>query len=433
MHTSDTTNTNTLIPKNPQNTPDQEPPHLWVGLDWGDQKHAFALQDRAGHCEEGLLYHSPERLHAWLKSLEERTGGHPVRLGIETSRGAVIHALLQYPWLEIYPINPVTSARYRTAFKPSGAKDDLPDAWGLLELVRDKADKLRPLQEQDSQTVKLNGLVEARRGIVDQRTGVINQLTSLLKSYFPQALELFEDLNSLLAIDFLRRWPDLIRLKTAKPGTIKRFYYQHQVRSDKLVEQRLERIKDAVALTVDDARVSVAILQLHQLLDQLEVLRKHVARFDIEIKSTFAAHPEASLFRDLPGAGPQMAPRLCVAFGTIRTVYPDPSSLQKYAGVAPVREKSGNQLWTHWRWRAPAFLRQTFVEWAGLTVRYSAWAGCYYDHMRKKGKHHAAIIRSLAFKWIRILWKCWKDGIPYDETRYLKQLIHRKSPHAVAL
>jgi transposase len=399
-------------------------------LDWGDKKHSFALQDRYGQSEEGTLDHSSENLHQWLKSLGQRTGQRPVRLAIETSRGAVIHALLQYPWLEIYPINPVTSARYRSAFSPSGAKDDLPDARVLLELVRNHADKLRPLQEQDSQTLKLAGLVEARRDIVDRRTALINRLTSLLKSYYPQALLLVDNLNTELAVAFLRRWPTLISLKGAKPSLLKRFYYQHQIRSEALVKERLDLVSRAVALTTDEARLSVAILQLNQLLDELEVFRKHVSRFDVQIKTVFAAHPDADLFRNLPGAGPQLAPRLCVAFGTIRTVYPDPASLQKYVGVAPVREKSGNQLWTHWRWRAPAFLRQSFVEWAGQTVRYSQWAGVYYQRMLNKGKKHAAIIRALAFKWIRILWKCWQEHLPYDEARYLKQLLHRKSPNA---
>ena len=187
-----------------------------------------------------------------------------------------------------------------------------------------------------------------------------------------------------------------------------------------------------VALTTEEERVSVARLQLAQLLDQLEVFQKHIPLFDTQIKTVFADHPNADLFRDLPGAGPQLAPRLCVAFGTIASLYPKPSSLQKYAGIAPVREKSGNQVWTHGRWQAPAFLRQTFVEWAGQTVRYSAWARAYYGRMLKKGKKHAVIIRALAFKWIRILWKCWQDQTPYQEARYLKQLVHRKSPNAVS-
>ena len=130
--------------------------------------------------------------------------------------------------------------------------------------------------------------------------------------------------------------------------------------------------------------LSVAVLQLHELVDQLEVFQRHVGRLDAEIQSAFAAHPEASLFRDLPGAGRQLAPRLCAAFGTDRSVYPEPASLQKYAGLAPVREKSGNQLWTHRRWNAPVFLRQSFVEWAGQTVRYSQWAQVLRAHGQER-------------------------------------------------
>jgi transposase len=423
----------TTISNNPleQPSPEALQPEAWIGLDWGDKEHAFVLQDRSGYRERDKLQHSAENLHEWLRKIGERYGGRPVALAIEASRGAVIHALLQYSWLIIYPINPVTSARYRTAFKPSGAKDDLPDADVLFDLLRVHADKLRVLEEQDPATVQLTGLVEARRRIVDRRTAVINELTALLKSYYPQALKLVGELNSELAVDFLRRWPDLISLKAARPGTLKRFYYQHQVRSTQLVEERLTRIAKAVALTTDEARVRVALLQLEHLLDQLEVFQKHVAIFDAQIKTAFAAHPNAALFRELPGAGPQLAPRLCAAFGTITSLYPDPASLQKYAGLAPVREKSGNQIWTHWRWRAPAFLRQSFVEWAGQTVRYSEWAKVYYERMLKKGKKHAVILRALAFKWIRILWKCWQNQSPYNEARYLKQLIHRKSPNAL--
>lgn len=405
-------------------------PVAWIGLDWGDREHAFALRDHTGRWEQGKLEHSAENLHRWLQEIGARYGGRPVALAIEASRGPVIHGLLQYAWLLIYPINPVTSARYRTAFKPSGAKDDLPDAVVLQELVEKHDGKLRALEPQDDQTVQLTALVEARRHIVDRRTAVLNELTALLKSYFPQALRLLGDLNSELAIAFLRRWPDLISLKAARPGTIKRFYYAHQVRSEDLVTARLELIAQAVALTADEARVSVARLQLAHLLDQLAAFRKHVALFEAEIKTVFAAHPNAALFRDLPGAGPQLAPRLCVAFGTITALYPDPASLQKYAGLAPVREKSGPQLWTHWRWNAPRFLRQTFVEWAGQTVRYSAWAKTYYERMLQKGKKHAVILRALAFKWIRILWKCWQTQTAYDEARYLQRLSHRQSPNA---
>lgn len=405
----------------------------WIGLDWGDRTHAFAWQDDQGQAQEGTLAHTAEALHQWLHQLAQRFGGRPVALALEASRGAVMAALLEYPWLTVYPINPVTSARYRTAFTPSGAKDDQPDARLLLELVRDHTAKLRPFQLQDEQTQELAGLVEVRRDLVDRRTQVLNQMTSLLKTYYPQALVLVDNLDSLLAIDFLDRWPDLLALQAARPAIIKKFYYLHNLRRPELLEERLALIRQAQPLTTHPVTLRVSVAQLRCLLDQWRALHKHIASFERQIQALFSAHPEASLFRNLPGAGPQLAPRLCAAFGTTRSLFPDPASLQKLAGVAPVREKSGAQLWVHWRWQAPSFLRQTFVEWAGQTVVYSAWARAYYEQMRTKGKARNTILRCLAFKWIRILWKCWQTRTPYDEARYLQQLLKRKSPHAVVI
>jgi transposase len=407
-------------------------PVAWIGLDWGHRENAFALQEGTGPVEAGTVAQSAEALHPWLRGLAERFGGRQVAVGVETSRGAIVSVLLQYSWITIYPIHPATSARYRKAFTPSGASDDGPDARVLLDLVHQHANKLRPLQPNDSRTEKLLGLVELRRDIVNRRSQVVCQLTSLLRSYYPQALELVTDLDTELALDFLKRWPDLITLKAAKRRTIKRFYHAHNLRRPELLEERLKFIDRAVALTTQESLVSVSVLHLRCLLDQLRTLREHVAILDKEAQVAFAEHPEAYLFRELPGAGPALAPRLCVIFGEDRGLYPDSTSLQKLSGVAPVVERSGGSQWTHWRYLAPVFTRQSLIEWAGQTVVYSEWAGAYYQCMKAKGKRHWAILRALAFKWLRILWKCWQTRTPYDEARYLEQLKRRKSPYAVA-
>jgi len=190
-----------------------------IGLDWGDESHAVALQPVQGKAESCTLNNSPEALHLWLQELAKRFEGRPVALAVETSRGPLIHVFSAYPWLTVYPIHPATSARYRAAFKPSGAKDDQPDAELLLELVLHHRDKLRPLELQDTATRKLAALVELRRDLVDRRTQVVNQLIGLLKSYYPQALELAgRDLSTTMASDFLTRWPDVLALKRARPA-----------------------------------------------------------------------------------------------------------------------------------------------------------------------------------------------------------------------
>jgi Transposase IS116/IS110/IS902 family len=101
--------------------------------------------------------------------------------------------------------------------------------------------------------------------------------------------------------------------------------------------------------------------------------------------------------------------------------------LQKYAGIAPVTERSGNKSWVHWRWQCPTFLRQTFIEWASQTIDKSFWAGAYYYQQRAKGSTYQTAVRALAFKWIRILYRCWISRTAYDETKYLKALKRRRS------
>jgi transposase len=122
------------------------------------------------------------------------------------------------------------------------------------------------------------------------------------------------------------------------------------------------------------------------------------------------------LFQNLPGAGPTLAPRLLAAFGETRERFTDAAALQKYAGVAPVTERSGNKNWVHWRLGCPKFLRQTFIEWVAESVPRSFWARAFYEQHRKRGASRNATLRALAFKWIRILHRCWVDRVPYFPT-----------------
>ena len=135
-----------------------------------------------------------------------------------------------------------------------------------------------------------------------------------------------------------------------------------------------------------------------------------LSRLDNAIAQRAHNHPDFPLFQAFPGAGPVFAPRLLVAFGEQRERYASADDLQKYAGIAPVTERSGKKSWVHWRLQCPKFLRQTFVEGAAESIRHSFWAQVYYQQQRDKGKAHQAAVRALAFKWIRILFRCWQDA-----------------------
>ena len=402
-----------------------------IGLDWGDSAHAIALQPTNGPTQTQTLPHSAESLHQWLDRLEKDFAGRPVAIAVEASKGAVVYALQERPWITVFPVHPATSTRQRAAFRPSGAKDDTPDALVLLFILQHHRDRLRPLQPDDEATRTLAGLVEARRKAVDRRTLLANQLKSTLKNYFPQALLLVgDDLTTPLARDFLDRWPRLTDVQAAKDITLRNFYTRHNIRRSELIQARLDLRRSARLLTRDAAVVEVSVRIVGMLVAQMRVLAEHISQFETAIEELFAEHPEGAFFRQLPGAGPALAPRLLAAFGTARDLFPEPTSMQRYFGVAPVTEKSGGRCWIHWRWNAPKFLRQTLIEWAGQTVIFCPWAKAYYEQQRLKRTGHHAILRALAFKWLRILWRCWQARQDYNEEKYLQQLEKRKSPIA---
>jgi transposase len=405
-----------------------EPFAAFVGIDWADAKHALCLQAAGSTTREASsLDPTPEAIDAWVCTLRQRFGGHPVAVCLELNKGPIVSALRKYEFLVLFPVNPLTLARYREAFIPSGAKDDPTDAELQLELLLKHRDKLQPLQPQSPQMRALAQLVESRRRLVGDKVRITNRLTSALKNYFPHVLRWFEDKDTVIFCDFLSRWPTLKAVPLAHRATLETFFRDHHVRSVEVITQRLQAIKAATPLTTDEGIMTPNVLLVQALVAQLRVTLQAIADFDHAIAQHAQHHPDFPLLQALPGAGPVFAPRLLVAFGEQRERYTSAAELQKYAGIAPVTERSGKPAWVHWRLQGPTFLRQTFVEWAAESIRHSFWAQVYYQQQRAKGQSHQAAVRALAFQWLRILYRCWQDRTPYDESIYLQALIRRGS------
>ena len=269
---------------------------------------------------------------------------------------------------------------------------------------------------------RLAYLVEQRRLLVRDRVRFTNRIGNALKQYYPQVLEWFDHYDTVVFCEFLTRWPKLKQVQRARASTLERFFRQHHVYRRSLIESRIRAIKEAKALTNDDVVIDVHALQVLGLVEQIRVTLDVLKRIDDVIAELAPKHLDYELFRALPGAGAVLAPRLLVAFGEDRERFADAAAVQKYAGIAPVTERSGNKSWVHWRWQCPMFVRQTFVEWAEKTVTRSYWAGLFYREQRDKGKGHQGAVRALAFKWIRIVYRCWKTRTPYDEATYLRAL-----------
>jgi transposase len=402
----------------------------YIGLDWADERHSVHLQTADGRLEHLELEQKPAVLHEWVAQLQQRFGGGKIAVALEQRKGAVIHALLMYDGFVLYPINPKALARYREAFTTSGAKADPRDSELLLDLIVRHGDKLRAWVPDTVESRKLQALCEQRRKLVNQRVALTNRLTSLLKQYFPQALEWVGDLASVQACDFLTRWPTLADVQAARRTTVRRFYDDHNCRKRAVVDARLAAIADARPLTTDPAVIEPLSLSVQTYATQLRTMLAAIRTFDARIAEVFATHTDRDIFGSFPGAGDVTAPRLAAAFGTDRSRWGSAAELQAHSGIGPVTERSGKSMWVHHRLACPKFVKQTFHEFADQSIRFSRWARAYYDQQRARGNDHHAALRALAYKWIRILFRCWKERRPYDEARYIEALRHRGSPLA---
>ena len=168
---------------------------------------------------------------------------------------------------------------------------------------------------------------------------------------------------------------------------------------------------------------------VEKLVQQLRVLLQAVQRFEREIAELAPTLPDYAVFASFPGAGPiRPAPAGRLRRAALPLDQP-PLEVQKYAGIAPVTERSGNKCWVHWRWQCPKFLRQTFVEWAALSIPHCYWAKAYYEQQRAARSHtpRRHCVRSPSSGFASCI-RCWQNRTPYDEATYLNALKRHGSP-----
>ncbi len=406
---------------------------IYVAIDWADQKHDVAVFDPSTDRKEDLVIkHTPEDLADFIAGLRTRMGSdqNRVALAVELKRGPLINFLSAFEFIDIHPVKTTTVAHFRKAFYPSGAKSDPLDKDLILDILLKHPDRLEAPWKPETQEVRLLAeLTQARRTFVDTITRHGQQIRAALKSYYPLALEVLDgNLDNQMACDFLLRWPTLEALRKARPATVRGFFYQHNCRNEKRIAKRLERIEEAVALTDDPAIITGLSLRVTTLVKAIRPLLSSVREYDRQIKELFEAHEDALIFESLPGAGEKLAPRLLAAMGTQRERFDTSKNLSQYNGSAPVTESSGNQQVVHWRWSAPVFVRQSFVEFAQWSIVHCSWARAYNELLKEKECPTATRLRKIAFKWSRIILRCWQTRTPYDNERYVDSLRKKGSP-----
>jgi len=181
-------------------------------------------------------------------------------------------------------------------------------------------------------------------------------------------------------------------------------------------------------LTADKAIVTMGRMTTQSLVRAIRSLSTSVAEFDKQIAEIFKPHEDHDIFTSFPGGKQQLGPRLLSVFGEDRERFDCAEQVQTMTGIAPIRISSGKSHRVQWRWACPKFIRQSVHECANLSRHKCQWAEAYYTMQLARGKSHHQAVRALGFKWLRIMFRCWKERKPYDDARYMSALRENNSP-----
>lgn len=397
-----------------------------MNTNWTNHSH-FAALDWASDHHDVVVVASTGALVAEFRFAHTATGwaeftakmkpfvGAP--LALETSSGPAVDQLLQRGWT-LYPINPKAAERYRERKAPSGTKTDRLDAWSLADALRTDGHAWRVLLAQDEATATLRALCRDEMSLIEQRTALVNQLIAALREYYPAALEAFDDWTAPHAWALIQKFPTPLALQNAGKRPWEKFLHTHRLWRPDTASERLALFACANALPASAAIVTAKSLLATSLVKVLQALQSQLDEYRRRITTAFAQHPDHDVFGSLPGAGQKLAPRLLSELGAVRAVYPDADALCCQAGVSPVSFQSGKIDKARIRWACDVVLRHTVHLWADCSRKKSAWAQAYYARKREQGMSHAAALRCLGKRWLKILWRLWTDRQTYDETRH---------------
>lgn len=404
---------------------------IMVGIDWADQAHEFHLVTPDGQVKHGQFDQSTEGIDQWISSIKKLNPQAKIEICIETSRGALINGLMEHD-VVLYPINPNALSKYRESFKHGGGKSDFVDARLIFRFLADRRKSLRPLAPNEPLTRKLAALAQDRRQLVDQRTNLCNQLKSTLKTYFPTALALKPaKIYADFMVALLLKYPTLQQAQAAGKNKLRKQFYG--VGAKAKAEERIELLLQANPLTTDEVVLSTRARKVQAICGMLKTLNQSIRQYDAELDGLVEQHADYAIVASFPGAATKTQARLIAALGDDRNRYADSASLQCAAGIAPLTRQSGKQKTVSSRWACTKFIRQTFHEYAGLSIKQSRWAKAYYESQIAKGSGSQAARRALAYKWMRIIFSCWQAGQCYDEAKYLERLKTTNSPLAKIL
>jgi transposase len=399
----------------------------FAGIDWASQEHAACVVDGYGRIVEGRRYRHDER---GIKALCARLLELGVLLvAVERPDGLLIERLLD-AGLHVIAVHPNQVAASRPRFSAAGGKSDSFDAFVLAELARTDSHRFRVLVPDSDQTKALRALTRAREDLVETRVALANALRAQLESFWPGAAAIFAEIDSPIALAFLKRYPAPADARGLGEQRLQRFLARNHYAGRRAARELLTRLRNAADGRADtletDARRQIVL----GLVAALEPLVAQIAQLTSEIRSALADHPDgeifSSLFRDPKTA---ICPATILAeMGDCRPRYPTKAALAGDGGQAPVAKESGKSKRAHFRWACDRRLRAAIGTLADTSRHHNPWAADVYNRARARGCTHPHATRILGRAWCGVIWRIWHDHTTYNPALHgnLQRLITTK-------
>ena len=390
---------------------------IFIGDDWAEDHHDVYLMDAAGlrlasrRLPEGLI--GIRQLHELIARYAQDP--RDVAVGIETDRGLWVTALTAAGY-QLWAINAMAVARYRGRHHVSGAKSDASDAKLRADLVCTDRHNHRSIAGDSLEAEAIKVLARAHQSLIWARTRHANALRSALREYYPAALEAFEDLTDRDALAILGRAPtpaQAARLSLTKiSSALKQGGRQRNIDAtareiqDTLRGEHLNA-PEAVA-TAFGATTRATVTILVELNNQIRELESNLA-------DHFEKHPDADIYRSLPGLGVVLGARVLGEFGDDPNRYTTAKCRKNYAGTSPLTIASGKKRTVLARHVRNRRLYDAIDQWAFCALNTSPGARVFYDHHRAAGDSHHQALRALGNRLVGILHGCLNHHTHYNE------------------
>jgi transposase len=399
----------------------------FAGIDWASADHAVCVIDEhAKVLHRAMVAHTRDGLAELVRAL--RRFGPPAHLpvAIERPSGLLVDTLVEAGF-QVVPIHPNAVKASRPRYAAAQSKTDLGDAFMLADLLRTDGHRFHPLRPPSDEIRALRALVRTRDDLVAERVGLANQLRALLDRFWPGAGAIFADVDSPIALAFLRRFPTPQSAERLGEKRLAAFLARHAYCGRRPARELLERLRKAPSGHVGDLEVDASGELVLALVAVLDPLVAQIQRLTAAVEHALETHPDGRIVMSFPRTGRVNAAQILAELGDDRHRFVSEEHLAAEAGVAPVTKASGKSRAVSFRWACNKRLRQAVVCFADNSRHDSAWAAGVYRRARARGCDHPHATRVLARAWLRVLWRCWADRKPYNPG-----LHHAAAPLATA-